>query len=407
VDKAREAEDLAFYAEHFDYLDPREPALREARIDDLAARCPVTRSDAWGGFWVVNNYADAAAICLDPETFSSAPPKRITPLTGRPMPPIDFDPPALGDYRRILNPLLTPRRLAALAPEIRAFVTELIDDFIEDGSCDLSGQFAKPFPARFLYRFLFGTDDADAAMVQEWTVQILCRPRDERTPAIKEEWHAWIRDLIDRRRGGPRREDLIDALLHGTVEGQPITDEEIAGCIENLTFGGFSTTGDTIDNAIYRLAGRPDLRERLRADPSLIPTAIDEFLRFDSPVGGVARLCTRDTVVGGRAVSAGERVFMFLGAANRDQAEFDHPDDLDIDRERNRHLAFGLGHHRCIGSNVGRLNVTIALEELLSRLGDFRVTPGDEARRVPSPAWGIDYLPLTFEPGPRRTPRAS
>ena len=396
-------EDFKFYSEHFDIMDPREQQLREVAIRELAVKCPITHSDTWGGFWVVNSYAAVNAVYHDWEAFSS---KLGRAIFGRPanrpaMPPIDTDPPVQRDFRHILNPYLTPRVAAKFEPGIRSLVTELIDEFIEDGQCDLARQFSEPFPGRMLYRFLLGIDDTEVEMVQEWTNLIMLNQVAPEAATAQKNWNAWVYELVQRRREGPRQADIIDGLLHGTVDGNPLTDEEIVGSIQILILGGFNTTNDSILNTMYRLAEDRGLQDRLRRDPSSIDGCLDELLRFDSPISGQTRLCTRDTVIEGQKIKAGDRVFMFLAAANRDPAEFEDPNTLDVDRARNRHLAFGVGMHRCIGSNIARLNMRVALGELLSRLGQFRITPGDAPRHngYGFAQWG--YLPLTFTPGAR------
>jgi cytochrome P450 len=393
-------EDFKFYDEHFDRVDSRETALRDVAVTELATRCPVVHSDARGGYWVANQYKSVVSVFQDWETFSSRVERKILkPPAGRPtMPPIEVDPPIQRDYRKILNPYLTPRRIAPYENGIRELVTELIDSFIEDGRCDLSEQFARPFPGRMLYRFLLGIDDAEVAKVQEWTFQTVFAPEAPETGKAQARWNEWVHEVIERRRIDVRRDDIIDGLLHGAVEGRALTDEEIAGCLEVLILGGFGTTAESILFTMLRLAERPELRDRLRENPDQIPNAIDEFLRFDPPVTGMDRYCTKDTVVNGQPVSVGERIWMFFAAANRDPNEFDDPNEIDIDRTRNRHVSFGLGMHRCVGSNVARLNLRVALEELLRRLSGFRISEEAEPERT----WrGIAKLPLTFEAAAR------
>jgi cytochrome P450 len=402
-DDGLSAADRVFYEKHFNYMDPRETALRETAVKELASQCPVVQSDAWGGFLAANNYSAVTTAYHEWSTFSSTLKRFITtrPDDRPQMPPIDFDPPVQRDYRRILNPYLTPKRVVEFEPGIRAMVTELIDGFIENGSCDLSPDFARPFPGRMLYKYLFGIDDAEVPKVQTWTYQMTDDPLNPETPQAQRNWNQWVRDLIVRRRSTPRQDDMIDGLLHARVDGQALSDDDLVGCIQILILGGFSTTTDSMLNTMLRLAQDPVLQDRLRNDLGLIPKALDEFFRFDPPVSGVPRVCLKDTVLDGTPVKAGDRVYLFMASANRDPAEFESPNVIDIDRERNRHLAFGLGVHRCIGSNVARMNLRIALEELLTRMGEFGITPGAEPTRHPTPVWGLTSLPLSFKPGPR------
>jgi cytochrome P450 len=400
--------DLEFYQRHYDYMDPREAQMHEAAVEFLPSQCPVVRSDAWGGFWVVNDYALARSVCSDWETYSSVPERQFTRIPGKlARSPVDTDPPVQREYRHLLNPYLTPARVAQFEPDVRDLCGELIDTFVEDGRCDLVPQFSRLFPGRMLYRSLFGIDDGDVAMVREWMMLTVLEPKHPDAPAALANWYAWIFDLIERRRAEERRDDILDALLYATIDGQPIGKDALAGAILALIEGGFSTTTDSISSAMLRLAQDQDLQTRLREDPSLIPSALDEFLRFDPPVAGAARLCTRDTVLGGVEIKRGDRVYIHIRATHRDAKEFDDPNVLDITRERNRHLAFGVGTHRCIGSNVARQNLRVALEELLARLGAFRIPDGASEARDHGPTWGPVSLPLQFAPGRRRSHRPS
>jgi cytochrome P450 len=387
-----------FYRHHFDYMAPGEPDMREVAVRDLAAKCPVTHSDAWGGFWVVNKYDLVRDLFQDWQTYSSVPAKSIVPrVPGKlPRPPVDVDPPALLAYRQMLLPYLTPTRVAAYEPGVRDLCTSLIDAFIEDGRCDLVSQFSYPFPGRMFYRYVLGIEDDEVSMVQGWQRLESRQPQSQAAVVAVQKWNAWMYAFVERRRKEPRRDDIVDALLHATYDGAPLTDEAVAGSIMVLIQGGFSTQTDALSNIVLRLAQDPSLQERLRQTPGLISKALDEFLRFDPPTPGRERLCTRDTVLDGQPIRAGDRVYMNLMASHRDVGEFSSPNDIDIDRPRNRHFAFGAGVHRCVGSNLARLNLRVALEELLSRLGPFHLTEGDSVGRVAYAGWGPSYLRLTF-----------
>ncbi len=168
-----------------------------------------------------------------------------------------------------------------------------------------------------------------------------------------------------------------------------------------MILGGFSSTGDAIANILFRLAVYPDLQERLRADRSVLTNALEELLRIEPPVTGLARRCTRDTVIGGQEIKAGEHLFYHIAAANRDPNEFENPLRVDFDRKRNRHLSFGAGRHRCLGSNFARQNLKVVFEEILSRMQNIRLIDGDLPERLANVAWGMSRLPLAFDPGPR------
>jgi cytochrome P450 len=278
--------------------------MRDRVVGVLASACPVAHSDAWGGFWVVSSYDAVTAVYQDWETFSSAPAKRVIPRPRNrpPMPPIDFDPPVQRDYRHLLNPFLAPRPVAGFEPGVRALVNELIDAFIESGCCDLVSQFARPFPGKMLYQFRMGLDPDEVETVRQWTFLTSFEPGSPAAVEAQEKWNEWVYQIIERRRHGPRQDDMIDALLHGMVDGKQLDDEAIVGSIQILILGGFTTTTDSILNTMYRLACDAPLQDRLRSHPDLLPTAFDEFLRFDPPVAGLDRVCTRDTVLEGRPI---------------------------------------------------------------------------------------------------------
>jgi cytochrome P450 len=400
------AEDLEFYTDHFNILDPKDKELRNDAVKVLASKCPVTHSDAYGGYWIANSYEEVRSVLEDWQTFAASPESDITPRTPgrRPMYPLEIDPPIQREYRHVIQPYLTQKRLAQYEPEIRELVTELIDSFIEDGHVELTSQFAKPFVGRQLYRLILGLDETEAKKVRVWTDAISRDPSSAQSAEYQARYNAWLDEKLESRRNSPRQDDIIDAVLHATIDGRPLANDEVAGCLEVLIGGGFNTTSDVTLNIMLRLTQQPELRERLRNDLSSFPKTLDEFLRFDPPISSRARLCVRDTVLEGKEIKAGERIMVFLAPANRDTDEFSDPNVIDLDRERNRHLTFGLGVHRCIGSNLARLNLKIAFEELLTRLGEFEVTPGESVTYEATSLWGPAQLPLTFPPGKRLLP---
>ena len=396
--------DLEFFRHHFNPWDDRYPAQIEDALPSLHSSCPVTRSDAHDGFWVVYDYDSVVEVFQDWRAFSSVIGKSIAPVrrTQPVKPPISLDPPIQREYRRLLNPHLTPNRVAEFEPGVRQLVAELIDGFIEDGKCDLVGQFAQEFPGRMLYRFLLNIDPDEVPTVLKWTRKLSREPSAADAPEAEERWIEWIYDLIAFRRAGPRRDDLLDAVLYGEVDNRSLTDVELMGVIYILISGGFGTTADAISNAMYRMGRDLSLQARLRNHPADILPAIEEFFRYDPPVSMQSRLCIKDTVVSGHTINAGERIAVSFIGANRDSKEFEAPDVFDIDRETNRHLAFGIGVHRCVGSNLARLNLRIAIEELLARLGEFHLADGyRDAQRDATLPWGPRFLPIVFEPGRR------
>lgn len=392
--------DLKFFRDEFSPWDQRHVDQIESIAPVLQAQCPITRSSAHDGYWMVYSYAETTAVFQNWQAFSNVNEKSIAPVrsTQPVQPPISLDPPLHRMYRQLLNPFLTPRSVAKFDHDVRELVDDLIDKFIEAGECDLAAEFSREFPGRMLYKCLFNIDPDEVPQVLGWTRKVAQAPSAPDTPEAELNWISWIYELIESRRRMPRSADILDAVLYAKIDGKNITDEEAMGVIYILIFGGFGTTADAISNSMYRLACDQELQARLRAHPDLIPSAIEEFLRYDPPVGMQPRFCVADTEIGGRLIRKGDRIAVSLVAANRDAAEFSRPEVLDIDRDRNRHLAFGVGVHRCIGSNLARLNLRTSLEQLLVRLGRFELKEKHAAPvRHAAFAWGIESLPLVFE----------
>jgi cytochrome P450 len=371
----------------------------------LLTKCPVTHSNEAGGFWLVGSYEDVFSILTQPETYQMVneyggdiPPRPVPRVT---MPPININPPDHRSYRALLNPYLAPPAIAPWEPLIRDIQRELIDEFAADSECELAKRFAKVFPARITFRLLFGIEDPDElAQVQFWTEHLVYELFREDPATLKGyqlAWDAWMENLIRRRRSEPRRHDIIDGLLFGEANGRPLTDAEVRGAMTVLTLGGFVTSSDATCNLVITLARDPQLQDQLRADPSLIPKAIEESLRLDPPVTAVPRVCARDAEFAGHVFHKGGSVLLNLFAANHDPELATDPDEFKTDRPRNRHFAFGAGIHRCIGSNLARMTVRTATEELLARLGDIRLAAEPQRISVGSATWrAVDRLPITF-----------
>jgi cytochrome P450 len=404
--------DLGYFEEHYTLKHPDLADHMWEVIDHMQTRCPVAHSDAnteeggaRGGVWIVTKYEDVLRVLQDWQTFSSdsewmAKAETFFARLGD-MPPITTDPPLQGDFRRLLNPFLAPQALAGYEPQIREIVTELIDDFIEDGRCDLVSQFAYLEPPRVLYRTLFGIEDEvqleqSLAFTTDLSECLRSGDADSYARALKA-WKGWVESFINSRRASARRMDMVDALLHGSVGGRRLEDEEISSVVRLLIAGGFFTTADATAFTMLWLAEHPEIQDELARNPSLLSKVIEETIRLDPSVISVFRVCTKEVMLRDKQMHRGDAVLIHFGGANRDPDEFNSPGDVQIDRERNRHLAFGAGPHRCIGSNLARLNLRIIFEEMLSRMSDIHLTEGEAARHsVPSIGWGLEYLPISF-----------
>ncbi len=372
---------------------------------ELREGCPVAWSDTYDdGFWVLSRYKDVFEVARDDEGFSSDR-EVVLPATnpGRII-PLNSDPPDLKRYRRLINSWFTLGYVEGLEPRIRAFTTERIDRFIESGRCDLVTDVANPIPAMTTLE-LMGLPVEDWPEFAEPIHQsFFAREGSPEREEGMRKFGGILRPRVGAELEARRREPRDDLLTHlvtseaeGTIDAQEAEDLAVM-----VLIGGIDTTMAALSTAFVRLQREPEVRQRLIDDPSLLPRAIEEFLRIDPPVQGFARTINRDCVIGDQQLPAGETLFMLWGSANRDEAMFSDADRLDIDRHPNRHLTFGVGGHRCLGATIARAEMRIVLEEVLRRLPDFEI---DEAAIVYPQTIGIVFgyvnVPATFTPGPR------
>ena len=409
-----------FLAAHFD---PHSSALVEDPYTVFATmreRCPVAHSDQYGGFWALTGYEEVSAAARDAKVFSSGGGVTI-PSFGNPRPfiPLELDAPVHRGYRMLLTPLFSPPSVARLEPLVREIADSLIDEFIEKGECDLVTDFSSVLPTTVLAHIM-GVDSEWIPRFIDWTFRIVeADPKhpEEASFAAVGELLEYFGGLVDSLRAegqaqtGPPSEELeftddeqnmLKILLRSELDGAPLSREDILDTLFLSVLGGSSTTNSAIATSLFMLANRPEERERLRSDSSLIPAALDEFIRVESPIQFMARTATEDVTLGGKDLRKGDKVLLCWGAANRDSEEFSDPDKLVLDRQPNRHLAFGAGPHRCIGLHLARLQMSVALEQILRRLPDFRLADGCSAQWAQSHTRGLHSFPVVFTPGTRR-----
>jgi len=389
-------------SQHFDHLSPElardlHPTLARAR-----SLCPVARSDVYeDGFWVLTRYEDILRVAQDWQAFSSE--LGITvpyqpPSTPMKILPVAVDPPLQREFKRLVNAHFTPAKVAPWEPRTRALVNRLIDGFIERGECDFMTEFARPLPGRAFFEMALHAPEDDLAQVNDWAT-MASLPQSEKQQEGLMKLAGWIYQLIEKRKAEGPRGDVVDAVLAAEIEGRPITMQEAIGTIHLLILGGLETTAGVLGAAMMRFCSQPEILERIRERPELIPEAVEELLRLDGSFICIGRTARHDTEIDGRPVKEGERVIMYWASANRDAAEFDDPDTFDPARERNRHMAFGAGPHRCVGSNLARMNLRIAIDEIAKRLRDLKLQPGADIdfhstfNRAPL------SVPITFTPG--------
>jgi len=386
---------------HFDHLAPELAATLPDTMARMRGLCPVARSDRHGGFWVVSRYEDALSAAQNWEAFSSAHGLAILPSNGvvRNL-PVETDPPEHRVYKRLINPYFTPAAVAPWEQPTRALVTSLIDGFIEDGTCEFMDAFARPLPSLAFFDLAIHAPAGDLERV----AHLASRSSTPNAPDGRECWlglYAWIKEFIAQRRGQPPRGDVVDAVLNAEIDGRPLTEDEIIGTVQLLILGGLETTAGALGLMLIRFCNQPEIPALLRGRPELMPRAVEELLRLEPSFVSIGRTAVRDAELDGCQISKGDKVLIHWASANRDQAEFAHPDDFDLDRERNRHLSFGVGPHRCAGSNLARLNLRVALEELVRRLSDLRLRDGADIRYHAGLTRSPLTLPITFTPGPR------
>jgi cytochrome P450 len=365
-------------ADHFDHLSPELAATMPETMARMRELCPVAHSAEHGGFWVVSGYEDALSTGQNWSAFSSAHGLSINPSPSvvRNL-PVEADPPEHHIFKRLINPYFTPAALARYEEPTRALVTRLIDGFIEDGACEFMDAFARPYPSLSFFELALNAP-ADELERVAYLASKASTPDDPDAPECWKGFYAWIKEFIARRRAEPPRGDVVDAVIRAEVDGRPISEDEAIGTVQLLILGGLETTAGALGLMFARFCAQPEIPQRLRTEPELIPDAIQELLRLDPPFVSVGRTAVREAEIGGCPVKAGDKVLIHWASANRDLAEFPDPDVFDPTRRQNRHLAFGAGPHRCAGSHLARFNLRIALEELLRRMDDIRLQEGAE-----------------------------
>jgi cytochrome P450 len=371
---------------------------------ELRSRCPVARS-SFGDNPVLSRYEDVAWGLRHPELFSSEMEKLLALGTERPMIPQQIDPPAQTRYRRLLDPHFSRRRMEELAPAIRSQANALIDRFEGRGECEFDAEFAVPLPCgAFLSLLGLPLSDLDAFL--EMKDDIIRPQRRRGVPMLPIEEATKIRveagrriygyfeSAIDERERRPR-EGLVSSLVHAEIDGEKLSRTEILDICFLLLLAGLDTVTATLGCNVAYLAAHPEQRRRILDDPGLIPAAVEELLRWETPVTGVPRVAKQDLELHECPIKKGQLVTFLLGAANTDDAHFLDAQSVDFARERNIHVAFGVGPHRCLGSHLARMELRVALEEWHRRIPHYAVKPG-ETPRYSLGIREVMYLPLVF-----------
>ncbi len=377
--------------------DPSEHLDIDARMAHMKAmreRCPVPYTERAGGSWGLLRYDDIIMATTDSENFRNG----GAPRHGQALPPLEVDPPVHREYRRLLTPFFTGKQMQALEPQVRKFAQDLLSPIVDRGEGDLAREFSYPLPVLSLCAVLgFGADRwEEIKRVSEDTLFVESSDADERERArvSHEALLELARELIADRRAHPQdvETDMPSAILAATIEGEQISDENAAGMLRLLISAGHNSTTSGLGNVLLYLANNLEDLQQLRANPSAIPMAIEEILRFDTPVQAMPRRAGKTLVLNGRTIETGEKIDMFWAAANRDESVFPEPDRCILDRNPNKHLTFGHGIHLCIGAQMARLEIRIAVEELLKQTTNFWVD--GQVERTRFHRVGVNTLPV-------------
>jgi cytochrome P450 len=386
-------EDLVYPLEHYN----SDSFLRNpvGFWDGLRDRYRVFWSPFHGGFWCLTRYEDIHEAFQRSDVFSS----RMQAIPGREvrMLPITLDPPEHTKYRQLLNRPFGPANVGALAGDIRSLCQSLIDRVFGEGRCDFMEAFAGPLPTSIFLRLL-GLPADDTTLLLGWNHTILHVQDDADGQAAKElattEVTAYLRHHIAERTK-TRRDDLVSTLLAAEVDGEALSDHDVLAFTMLLFMAGLDTVTSALGFCWEFFATHPDYRRQIVDEPALIPSAIEELLRYHSFVAD-GRYITRDVEFAGVTMRAGERIMLPTAAANRDPRQFPHAEIVDFRRNPNRHLAFAGGPHRCLGSHLARLELTIAMEEWHSRIPEYRLEENADIRFHGGGVSGPDNLNLVF-----------
>ena len=350
------------------------------------SECPIAHTDLHGGSWMPTRHSDIVSMAQSPEIFTSrevgvigqSAESREGAYGGVRVPPIDSDPPEHHIHRRAILPTFAPKTVMKYESITRDLCNSLIDGFIENGTADAASDYAQRIPVRVISMILgvpFEMEDEFVEWVRGVLELGLLDPEvgmENRMKII-----TFFMEQIEDRRANPREDDLITDLMNLEIDGEPASDMFVLGSCNLMLIAGIDTTWSAIGASLWHLAGRADHRAQLRENPDIWISAVEELLRAYAPVT-MARIVDHDTEFEGCPMSAGDRILMTFPAANRDPRVFENPDEVVLDREHNRHVAFGAGIHRCAGSNLARLELRVALQVWMERIPEFELIDPDD-----------------------------
>jgi cytochrome P450 len=383
------------WATDFDHLDPHWIENPFPIWDELRQSCPIAHTERFMGVYFPSCYDDIRAIAYDTEHFSS---RRVVVRETTPPkssePPITSDPPEHRPAKQVLLPAFTPDAIKPHEPRAREICRELVGRLAGKSGGDAAVDYAQEMPVRVIAHML-GIAEQDGDRFRGWIYDLELGITDNAAlMRARTEMQVFFDEEIAKRRARPS-DDLITYLINARIGGRPLSDEHINGSLRLLLLAGIATTWSAVGSCLWHLATHPNDRRRLAADPDLIPSAVEEFLRAYGSVT-VAREVVKETEINGCVFNPGQMVLLSFSAANRDPDKFPEADRVVIDRPKNPHVAFGLGIHRCIGSNLARMEINVALKEWLAQIPEFRLDPAIAVKWSEGAVRGPRRLPMLF-----------
>ncbi len=386
----------------FDLYDDRLADNFNSAVDALP---PVSYTTANGGHWIVKGYSEITAVLRDTTTFSNWPasiPPELAHGRGKFI-PLEYDPPVHTGYRKLLTPTFSPLRMRQLEPRTRELANRLIDEFVDLGKCDFMASFGRPLPA-LMFLSIMGWPLDRMTEFAGWVDDFQHggggashdpRVQETRRAAVGHSYD-FFRGYVEERRRDPR-DDITTALLQARMpDGRALTEDEVLDYIFQLLVAGLHTVETALAFGIITLAGRPAERQRLIDDPELLPTAVEELLRWEPPAWGTARVVARETKIAGVRLLPGDKLLLPHQSGNRDAAAFECPHSFDPARKRNAHLSFGGGPHRCLGAPLARMELVVAFDELHKRIPDYALDPERPPVHHMSQVRTVETLHITF-----------
>jgi len=382
----------------FDPLAPETFTSAHEQYREMRSRCPVARSETYGGFWALFRHEDVRAVLTDSDTFTTSV-QNVVPkfaFTGR-RPPLHLDPPEHTDYRRIINRFFTKGKMAALEPAVRAHAATILDRLVTRGHADVAAEYARVFPAHVFAEFFhLPVELAERIeMISAEYVRAIQVVDDDEVKRGSRVLYGIAADVIEQRRKEPLEDDLTTALLAARPGGSPFADDMVLGCVRQLLVTGMVAPSVFIGTMLAHLAEDKELQALLRSAPDRIPAAVEEYLRLFTPYRGMSRTPRRDVVIGGRLIRKDEPIALVYTSANRDESVFPDGETFVLDRPNLREaIPFGAGIHACPGAPLARMMLVTTLAELLARTSDFDVA--GEILMARWAEWGTRAVPLRF-----------